>query len=342
MDTISMNEQQLASSDNTRPSFLITIDTEGDDLWSKPRTITTRNADFLHRFQMLCESYGFKPSYLVNYEMAKSDVFKTFGRDILKRKTAEIGMHLHAWNTPPFVPLTKDDFTFQPYLIEYSTEIIREKVNVMTDLLEDTFSEKMISHRAGRWSFNEIYAEVLVEKGYRIDCSVTPYISWKHTLGDPEQSGGTDYCYFPDDAYFLDLKDISQPGDSPLLEIPMTIVPRRAIFRRVSTNLSALVRSLNQISQPIWLRPRLGNRKDLIRIVTRAIRKKKSYLEFMLHSSELMGGGSPNFPNNQAIEKLYNDLRILFGLVVEKFQGATLKEYYQKFRAITGKCRQLD
>src|ERR1700675_1374261 len=99
--------------------FIITIDPEGDDLWSKPREITTRNAQYLPRFQSLCERFGFKPVYLTNYEMATSDAFVEFGRDVLARGTGEIGMHLHAWNSPPLVPLTRDDFHYQPYLIEY-------------------------------------------------------------------------------------------------------------------------------------------------------------------------------------------------------------------------------
>src|SRR5512144_2975448 len=48
------------------PSFLITIDTEGDNLWSRPREITTGNARYLPRFQALCEKYGLKPTYLTN------------------------------------------------------------------------------------------------------------------------------------------------------------------------------------------------------------------------------------------------------------------------------------
>ena len=45
-----------------RPAFLVTIDTEGDDLWSRPREIGTRNAAFLPRFQALCEAHGLKPT----------------------------------------------------------------------------------------------------------------------------------------------------------------------------------------------------------------------------------------------------------------------------------------
>jgi len=83
------------------PSFLITIDTEGDNLWAKTRSISTRNSQSLYRFQALCERYQFQPTYLTNYEMAICPVFQEFGRDILKRQVGEIGMHLHAWRVLP-------------------------------------------------------------------------------------------------------------------------------------------------------------------------------------------------------------------------------------------------
>src|SRR5260221_5881140 len=69
--------------------LLITIDTEGDDLWSRPREITTRNARFLPRFQSLCERYRLKPVYLANYEMAMSDAFVEFARDVVAREFDE-------------------------------------------------------------------------------------------------------------------------------------------------------------------------------------------------------------------------------------------------------------
>src|SRR5580700_5433153 len=119
--------------------FIITVDTEGDDIWSRPHQITTHNALFLPRFQSLCERYGYRPVYLTNYEMATSEEFVEFARDVLRRDAAEIGMHLHAWNSPPLMPLTDDDFHYQPYLIEYPDEVMREKIRVMTVLLEERF-----------------------------------------------------------------------------------------------------------------------------------------------------------------------------------------------------------
>ena len=85
----------------TKTPFIITVDTEGDDLWSRPREITTRNARYLPRFQKACERFGLKPVYLTNYEMAMADDFAEFARDVSARGAGEIGMHLHAWNSPP-------------------------------------------------------------------------------------------------------------------------------------------------------------------------------------------------------------------------------------------------
>ncbi|MDX7019383.1 deacetylase, partial [Klebsiella aerogenes] len=78
-------------------------------------------------------------------------------------------MHLHAWNSPPEHDLTGDDWRWQPYLIEFSDEVMREKVLFMTRLLEETFQTKMLSHRAGRWTFDSRYAQLLIELGYQVD-----------------------------------------------------------------------------------------------------------------------------------------------------------------------------
>ena len=62
-----------------KPAFLITIDAEGDNLWSRPRVITTHNAGYLGRFQQTCERYGLRPTYLATWHMARSEAFREFG-----------------------------------------------------------------------------------------------------------------------------------------------------------------------------------------------------------------------------------------------------------------------
>ncbi len=324
--------------DQAPPGFLITIDTEGDNLWAAPREITTRNAEFLSRFQALCEKYRLKPTWLTNYEMATSPVFQEFARDVLRRDTAEVGMHLHAWNSPPIVPLTDDDFKHQPYLIEYPPEIIGEKVHTLTGVLEDTFGVKMVSHRAGRWSMNPVYARVLVEHGYKVDCSVTPHVSWQHAKGDPAQGGGTDFSQYPEGPYFPDLNELGRTGRSDLLELPMTILRSEyEVLNRIGTTFprrSLPGRMWNRLLPAvIWLRPNGRNLRQMRVILTRVLQERRAYAEFMLHSSEFMPGGSPTFRTAEAIEGLYRDLERLFASTVGSFVGMTLREFDQRFRS---------
>lgn len=319
-----------------KPSFLITIDTEGDNLWSRTENkITTKNASYLPRFQELCERYKLKPTYLTNFEMANSSQFQEFGKEAIQRDVAEIGMHLHAWDMPPSFQLTENDLRFHPYLIEYPVSVMRDKVKFMTDLLEDVFGTKMLSHRAGRWSFDERYAQCLIENGYKVDCSVTPHVSWKDSLGDPSQSGGTDYTSFPDKAYFIDTSDISRSGDSTLLEVPVSTNTNRVVNALASSsivrNLSLARRGLYYAFPRIYLRPKHNNLKQMLGYLKHAASTKREYVEFMLHSSELMPGGSPYFKSESSIEKLYDTLDILFDNASQHFAGCTLSEYYEIF-----------
>lgn len=311
-----------------RPAFLITIDTEGDAIWSRPRQILARNAEFLPRFQALCERYGFKPTYLTNYEMAESPAFLEFGRDLLRRGAGEIGMHLHAWNSPPHHDLTGDDYHHQPFLIEYPAAVMEAKIAHMTALLAERFGTPMRSHRAGRWAMDARYMALLLKYGYEVDCSVTPTVSWRQTTGDPSGGGGTDYRAFPAQAYYIDPAAPHCPGTSNLLELPATIVAAYPLLETLArTPLRAITPLARLAARRHWLRPNGANLQPLLRLVRRQVRLGKPYIEFVLHSSEFMPGGSPIFPTADSIERLYEHLELLFAAIAPHFQGATLSEY---------------
>ncbi|WFQ78891.1 polysaccharide deacetylase family protein [Xenorhabdus sp. SF857] len=311
------------------PAFIITIDTEGDDLWQNSGQISTKNTHYLPRFQNLCERFGFKPVWLTNYEMAMNGSYIEFAKDVIARNTGEIGMHLHAWNSPPIVPLTDDDMHYKPYLIEYPKDQIKAKVDLMTHLLEDKLQTKMLSHRAGRWAFNEYYAQLLVEYGYHVDCSVTPKVNWNFTKGDPNGNGGTDYSRFPDHAYFMDLQDISKEGHSPLLQVPMSIQYKHSAVMNFIKQKYDRLRGKQRSPSVNWLRPKGENLAQMKTVVQQTLSNGSDYVEFMLHSSEFMPGGSPTFKSEEQIEQLYQDLEGLFEFLKPLVQGMTLAEYYQ-------------
>jgi hypothetical protein len=321
--------------------FIITIDTEGDNLWARPREITTRNAEYLPRFQSLCERFGFKPVYLTNYEMAMSDVFVEFARDVLARGAAEVGMHLHAWNSPPLVPLTGDDFHFQPYLIEYPDQVMKEKIKIVTRLLEDRIDQKMISHRSGRLAFDGRYAAMLLDEGYRVDCSVSPGIDWRGTPGSPGGNGGSDYTAFPVRPYFFSPSDISAPTTAGLLEVPMTIHSSR-LYQRApwAYRIPLLRQAAHRLVSPAfnWLAPAESKLSAMLRAARGARAEGAAHMEFALHSSELMPGGSPTFRNASDIERLYDHLEILFEELSTWCCGMTLKEFHAWFGESPGRA----
>lgn len=328
------------SSESERPVFLITIDTEGDDIWSAPREITTNNSRFLPRFQQLCEKYNQRPTWLTNWEMVECPVFREFAHDVLQRGAGEIGMHLHAWNNPPNVPLTKDDFGALPYLTQFSEWTMRQKIRAVTDRLEETFGVKMLSHRAGRWAFNSTYARLLIEHGYVVDCSVAPGTHWTHET----IPGEIDFRGFPVTEYFVNPDDISQQSVfSPLLEVPMTVLP---IEKNTAADVASRMLSVHSFGRRVsgrlfpehrWLRPNGRNSGELIDTMAAAIDEGRSYVEFMLHSSEFMPGGSPRFSTADSVERLYDDLENLFEAASKYCCGLTLAEFHGR---VTNRVRQ--
>jgi len=318
----------------TKTAFLITIDTEGDDIWGHPGRITTENARFLPRFQRLCQEHGFKPTYLVNYEMAIEPRFQELGRAVLGEKAGEIGLHVHPWNSPPVPGGRADDAAGDHvYMYEVPDELLHAKAEYLTNLLGNTFGTAPRSHRAGRWGFDEKVARVVSDLGYLTDCSVTPGVSWKRHKGAANGGGGPDFYGFPEKPYYLDLDDIRRPGKSRLLEVPMTIRPnyRRTVekvhhaFRE--GRIGKAVRNIWGKSHS-WLRPNGKNLDEMRSVTDWAVDREAPALEFMLHSSEFMPGGSPTFDTTEKIEVLYDHLKRLFSHIVSRgVSGRTLSEF---------------
>ena len=313
-----------------KKTFLISIDAEGDNFWEwlPGDPITTRNAAYVARFQALCDRYGFKPTYLTNYEMACDSRFVELIKPALQEGRCEIGMHLHAWNTPPIHELPIRE-SIRPgecaYLIEYPTDIMEEKIRFMTDFLEQTFGTKPVVHRAGRWATDERYLKLLDKYGYLADCSVAPGMDMRKAKGFTEGSAGTNYVGFSQLPYVI--------RDTNLLEIPMTVRENHCVKRAGGMNPKRLLRNVCRAAKgrgKIWLRPDGQNLTEMKYLSRITARSKSDYLMFMLHTSEMMPGGSPVFKTEADIEKMYADLEQLFVYVSRYYVGDTIGGYAAK------------
>ena len=300
--------------------FLITVDTEGDNLWTwkKGTKITTRNAEFIPRFQDLCEKYGLKPTYLTNYEMAQDRGWTRYSSQKASQDLCEIGLHIHAWNTPPFYDL-QDKFGGNPYITEYPEDIIEAKVENSILLLQEAYETDIKSHRSGRWALNSQYLNILSKHGITVDCSVTPELDLSNCPGC-SQMNGNDYRGYPTQPYYI---------IDGMLEVPMT---SRHIRKFTDGGIKHNIKNL-LLGEDMWLRPIHNSLSELIYLTKRVTKGCSSpYLEFMVHSSELMPGGSIFFKTDEEIEHLYSVMDQYFNFITNMgFTGMTLQQFAEVY-----------
>jgi hypothetical protein len=330
--------------------LIITIDTEADNQWARSDKIELQNIDYIPRFQELCDVYRFTPTYLMTYEMAASDrCIETIG-PYQAEKRAEIGAHLHPWTNPPLFPLTADDYKYHPFPHEYPEEVLREKLTMLTETIEQNFGQRPVTFRAGRYGFDGTVGSILSDLGYLADCSVTPLVSWKYTMGNPQGHGGPDFSSVLSHPYFLDFHDCTRAGTSRLLEVPVTIFFLQGrlfnkcfhvLKRSINDSRSLMLRVLYKMGiKPVWFRPHPDKPLETLIQVYRTVQAlEHDYVEMIFHSSELMPGGSKNIKNHEAVEQLYVLFEGLFDVLSdEKVQGVTLADYAKDvIRNVKGK-----
>lgn len=308
--------------------FIITIDTEFDNgwEWQYGDEITTANSKYIPRFQELCEKYGFVPTYLITYEFAKDRHFVDYMKPKQLEGKCEIGIHPHAWNIPPFhqMEARTDIAPGYVFLKEYPEEIIYQKIKTLKEECSRQFGREPVSHRAARWGMDQTYFSQLDRNGILYDCSVTPFMDWTTACGYTENSHGPNYVNHPRTAY-----RVSSTG---ITELPMTVcMDHRFILNEGGNpskkrNIKNFIRAVKG-KKPLWLRPDGNNLDDLLYIVDRVKKGNADYLMFMLHSSEMMPGGSPTFDTPEKIEKLYEDLEVLFSEISKSYEGISVADY---------------
>ncbi|MBR3099245.1 MAG: hypothetical protein IKH18_06710 [Clostridia bacterium] len=297
--------------------FIITVDTEGDNLWAwKPGDIiSTNNSRFIDRFQTLCESFGFIPVYLCSYEMIMDDHFCSYISQKANNQLCEIGMHLHAWNSPPLFEIN-NIYGGQPYITEFTREQMFEKHIWLKEFITRRTGVIPVSYRSGRWATNSVLFSVLDEIGIKVDCSITPGITMEKCPGMTVNSGNS-YVGFPSKPYKLTEK---------LIEVPMTT---KLIHRFSGTSLKNKIGNMIKGKQ-FWLRPAVHEFEDMTFLIRQIETDQTPYLEFMIHSSELMPGGSPYGKDQDSVERIYDRITQLFRYVSRDYVGISLQDYYSE------------
>ena len=193
---------------DTRPTLLVTIDSEEEFDWKKPFHGEPHTLDSMQRIgplQRLFKERGMRPTYVVGYPIvADGKAWEPLAR-FHADGDCQIGAHLHPWITPPFLESSTVAHSFQGNL---HADVELAKMQVLTDRIKRRFGIRPRIFKAGRYGFGQATAAALEQLGFEIDMSFLPH--WRY-----DELGGPSFVSAPIDPFWL------RP-EGRLLEIPLT------------------------------------------------------------------------------------------------------------------------
>ncbi len=309
------------------PTILMGVDTEADDQWTAAgrEASAVHNATRLPALQTLCEEFGVRPSYLVTHEMATRDESRGILRELGASGRAEIGTHLHPWSSPPFRP---EDLRAHTYPHNLPPELLERQLRELTETITTNLGVRPTTYRAGRNGFNGRSLPILEALGYTVDTSVDP-------LFNERRKGGMVFGGAPLVPYHPDYDDVTRPGASRILEVPITAATLPGLPKRVEALFTALPPipyrgALRRAGlRAVWLRPSYTRLGDMLRFADALHARQVPCFNIIFHSSELLPGGSPYTPDAASVQRFLDDLRRLLSHLQERIgaEGRTYAEF---------------
>ncbi|HWH03990.1 MAG TPA: glycosyltransferase [Gemmatimonadales bacterium] len=290
-------------------TLVVSIDTEEDN-WDPVRErLTVENIRELPRLDRMFERLGVRATYFTTYEVASTPWCLDILRGLSASGRAEIAAHLHPWNTPPVqLQLTPRN----TMLGNLPIDLQRAKIETLTQLLSAGVGRHPHSFRAGRWGLTHVTAAALIEAGYRVDSSVTPFRSWR-------ADGGFSHIGAPINVYRLDGRSDHrvpvQAGE--LIEVPVSWGYTHGSWRVLSRIDDLVSRSVPRrfgldramemlhVVNHVVLSPEIEALDDMERLARKLIARGARHLHMTFHSPSLVPGLSPFASTAKEVDLLY-------------------------------------
>ena len=307
--------------------ILVSIDTEEDN-WEPARDgNTVENIRELPQLDRLFERLGVRATYFATYMVASTGWSAEILRGLATSGRAEVGAHLHPWNTPPLLsPMTRRNTMLTNLPVDEQVA----KLRTLTGVLRSALGERPWAFRAGRWGFDGSTASALIECGYRVDSSVTPGRSWYEDDG-PSHVGA------PLGVYRLDNKGdhrIPSPHGT-LVEVPLSWGYRHQwwnaaeVLHRVidrpgfaRTHLLVLGERLHLVNLAV-MSPEIADVDDMVLLAKKLLDRGVQHLHVSFHSPSLRPGLSPFVQSQADVDRLYGRIESL----IEQLAALTRVEF---------------
>jgi hypothetical protein len=310
--------------------LVISIDVEEEGLFSGlyPRTSPgVTNVAELARLAFIPRDFGLPLTLLVTYQVARDPAACRVLAEWRDRYGAEIGAHLHPWNTPPFADLPDPEPVRSEKL---PRPLLRDKFASLLSQVRAGLTVTPRSFRMGRFDAGPQVFSLLREFGLEVDSSVAPL-----TRKNPDPR----FFLAPADPFFLG--DLGPEG-KPLLEVPITLVPVVAGTTELIERLAAMapptwgdrLRNLYRYGGVAGVQPAMYPLVSLKLAAYLHRRRGGRVLTLYFHSSELKPGASRLFPSEAAVSRFVDKIRTFLTWLVQTgpVEGVTLAELGEDWR----------
>jgi hypothetical protein len=309
----------------------VSIDVEEEGLFSsqyEAAGLAVDNVRHLAAVDPIFREFGIRPTLMVSYQVMRHPEYQELLAGLRDQWDGELGAHLHPWNTPPLQTL--------PFPEPAPSELMpQELLDAKMNTLLETFRAaecSPVSFRMGRFNIGPKVLSILERSGFRVDGSIAPM---RRYYGGPERLDGLVDPYFPDRG------NPYRPGDSSILEVPMTIVP---VVKGLGSMLERLSKGSRLGSYASWFAMNLGSLPAQpawtgLRRLKAAVRLHRvrggTVLSVFFHSSELMPGGYPGHDTADDVRAFLDKLRGFFSWLrgqvgVESMTFAELRDRYAR------------
>jgi len=278
---------------------VFSVDVEEEGLFSgryDPVAKGVSNVALLRRLEFVTREFGVPLTLLCTWPVLSDpgcgDILRHWREDL----GAEIGAHLHPWNTPPLSGEPGQAWTPSEVM---DAALLDAKLAELVRMCRQVAGQAPQSFRMGRFDLGQKVRALLPRHGLLVDGSIVP-VTWSPALPEAFLS--------PADPYFLPADgDGARVTEAPVTMVPLSPALRDAVWRiaRVSGPGAGgwLLKRFHSLGAagtiPAWFplaSMKLGARLHLAR--------GGRVVHLFIHSSELMPGCAPHVPDEAAIARV--------------------------------------
>jgi glycosyltransferase involved in cell wall biosynthesis len=284
----------------TPPPVMVTVDTEEIFDWDCPKPVghsLSLLGDFA-RFQILCERLEIIPHYFLTWPLMEDTKTAAWFKQIFKSGKATLGLHLHAWETPPDHPMKREGQIYQSSMPQ---ELHLQTLQHLAKLFETVFGFRATTHRAGRYGISPGVMEDLAETGIVHDFSPSAGFDFR-------SQGGPDFTRLGAHPFYHrtrmgDIITCLPPSGARAIKRTQVFLPQNlntiANFKSATGWRETLQTNL---TAPMRLTPEGNSSGAMIALARALARSHVPLLTLSFHSSTLTPGATPYTKDKQDVK----------------------------------------